>query len=136
MFLALGYLVLSWDLPLRNVLVIFGALLALKNSLLIGACLSGTFIYFARISTLFWTGNLNWSNLEEIVLILILPITNLSTAWKLSVFGVNLIRIFPHSDWIRRDTPYQSKCGKMRTRITPNTATFYAVYYYFYPEIW
>ena len=32
----------------------------------------------------------------------------------MSVFGVILERIFPHSDWIR-------------TRITPNTYTFYAV---------
>ena len=35
-------------------------------------------------------------------------------------FGVFLVRIFPHSYWI-------SECGKMRTRITPNTDTFYAV---------
>ena len=26
------------------------------------------------------------------------------TAWKLSVLRVILVRIFPHSDWIRRDT--------------------------------
>ena len=57
----------------------------------------------------------------------------LYTAWKVSVFWVILDRIFPHSDWIRRDTPYsvslriQSECGKMRTRITPNTDTFYEV---------
>ena len=40
-----------------------------------------------------------------------------NTAWKVSVFGVLLVRIFlgvflvrifPHSDWIRRDTPYVS----------------------------
>ena len=36
------------------------------------------------------------------------------TAWKMSVFGVILVRIFPYSDWIR-------------TRITPNRSTFYAV---------
>ena len=33
----------------------------------------------------------------------------------------------PYSDWIRRDTPslcIQSECGKMRTRITPDTNTF------------
>ena len=29
-----------------------------------------------------------------------------STAWKVSVFGVILVRIFPHSDWIQ--TPYLS----------------------------
>ena len=30
------------------------------------------------------------------------------TAWKVSVFGVFLVRIFPHSDWMRRDTEYLS----------------------------
>ena len=28
------------------------------------------------------------------------------TAWKVSVFGVWLVRIFPHSDRIRKNTPY------------------------------
>ena len=28
------------------------------------------------------------------------------TAWKVFVFGVSLVCIFPHSDWIRRDAPY------------------------------
>ena len=31
-----------------------------------------------------------------------------STAWKVSVFEVFLICIFPYSGWIRRDTPYLS----------------------------
>ena len=31
-----------------------------------------------------------------------------STALKVSVFGDFLARIFPHSDWMRRDTPYIS----------------------------
>ena len=31
-----------------------------------------------------------------------------NTAWKVSVFGVILVRIFQHSDWIRRDTKYLS----------------------------
>ena len=30
------------------------------------------------------------------------------TAWKLFVFGIFLLRIFPQSDRIRRDTPYLS----------------------------
>ena len=36
----------------------------------------------------------------------------LGTAWKMSVFvfGVFLVRIFPHLEWIRRDI--QCKCGK------------------------
>ena len=37
------------------------------------------------------------------------------TAWKVSVFGVFLVRI-------------QFKCGKIRTRKTPNTDTFHAVF--------
>ena len=52
----------------------------------------------------------------------------------MSVFGVILVRISPYSDWIRRDTPYHSayagkyKCGKIRTRITPNKDTFHVAY--------
>ena len=30
------------------------------------------------------------------------------TAWKVSIFGVFLVRIFPHSVWMRRVTPYLS----------------------------
>ena len=40
--------------------------------------------------------------------------TEINTAWKGSVFGVFLVRIFPHLDWIR-------------TRKTSNTDTFHAV---------
>ena len=46
------------------------------------------------------------------------------TAWKVSVFGVFLVRIFPHLDWIRRDAPYLSvfipntrKCGPEKLQI-------------------
>ena len=55
-------------------------------------------------------------------------------AWRVPVFGVILVRIFPHSDWIRRDTAYlcpslrtQSKWVQVLTRITPNTGAFSAV---------
>ena len=47
----------------------------------------------------------------------------------MSVFGVFLVRIFLHSDWIRRDTSYlriQSECGKISTKETPNKNTFHA----------
>ena len=44
----------------------------------------------------------------------------MGTAWKVSVFGVFLVRIFPHSDWIRRDTDVSlrihPKCGKTRPK--------------------
>ena len=49
---------------------------------------------------------------------------DLSNAWKVSVFGIFLVLIFPHSDWIRRDTAYLSifspnvgKCGPEKLRI-------------------
>ena len=49
----------------------------------------------------------------------------------MSVFGVFLVRIFPHSDWIRTDTEYLSvfspNCGKIRIRKTENTDIFHAV---------
>ena len=44
------------------------------------------------------------------------------TALKVSVFGVFLIRIFPHSDWIWRDTD-----GKIWNRKTLNTDIVHAV---------
>ena len=31
-----------------------------------------------------------------------------NAAWKVSVFGVFLFRIFPYSDWIQKDAPYLS----------------------------
>ena len=40
-------------------------------------------------------------------------IRNFVTVWKVSVFGVILVR--------------NAECGKMRTRITPDTDTFYEV---------
>ena len=54
------------------------------------------------------------------------------TAWKVYVFGVFLVRIFPYSDWIQRDTPHLSpfsrNAGKIRTRKNPNTDTFHEVF--------
>ena len=51
------------------------------------------------------------------------------TEWKVSVFGVFLVRISPHSNWIRRvSLRIWSECGKIRTRKTPNTDTFRAVF--------
>ena len=50
-----------------------------------------------------------------------------TTAWKVSVVGVFLVRIFPHWENIRNSGEW----GKtvMRYRKTPNTNTFYAVYF-------
>ena len=49
------------------------------------------------------------------------------TAWKVSVFGVILIRIFAYSDWIRRDTEYQSICPysvQMRENTDQNNSEY------------
>ena len=43
----------------------------------------------------------------------------------MSVFGVFLVRIFPHSDWI--PPRIQSESRKIRTKKTPNTDTFHTV---------
>ena len=52
-------------------------------------------------------------------------------ALKVSVFAVILVSIFPHSDWIRRDTPYLSefspnvgKCGKNADQNTSKYGLF------------
>ena len=43
-----------------------------------------------------------------------------TTTWKVSILGVFLVRIFPHSDWIRSDSPYLSifipNAGKNETK--------------------
>ena len=52
----------------------------------------------------------------------------LCTAWKVSVLWVFLVRIFPHSDWIRRvSLRILSEGEKILTRKTLNMDTFYAV---------
>ena len=78
-----------------------------------------------------------WSHLLKKCLMENLIFCAIDTTWKVSVFGVFLVSIFPHLDWIRRDTEYltvfslshriQSECGKIWTRKTPNTDTFDAV---------
>ena len=57
-----------------------------------------------------------------------------SSFFPWSVFGVFLVCVFPHLDWIRRhglSLHILSKYGKMRTRITPNMDTFYTVIVHF-----
>ena len=49
----------------------------------------------------------------------------LYAAKKVSVFGIILVRIFPHFHFV--SLRIQSECGKMWTIITPNTGTFNAV---------
>ena len=53
------------------------------------------------------------------------------TAWKVSKYGVFLVRIFPHSDWIRGFTSYlfvfSANAGKCGAEKTPYLDTFHAV---------
>ena len=42
------------------------------------------------------------------IFVILLKILRTCTEWKVSVFGDFLVGIFPHSDWIRRDTPFLS----------------------------
>ena len=48
-----------------------------------------------------------------------------SKSVRMSIFGVILVRIFPHSNSV--SLLIQSECRKKQTRITPNTDTFYAM---------
>ena len=51
---------------------------------------------------------LNANRRRDDTTIILHPRRKLNTAWKMSKYGVFLVRIFPHSDWIRRDTPSYS----------------------------
>ena len=51
------------------------------------------------------------------------------TAWKVSVFGVSLLRIFPHSDWIRYLSVFSPNAGKYGPEKTPCLDTFHVVPY-------
>ena len=46
------------------------------------------------------------------------------TAWKVSVFGVILVHIFPHSDRIRRGTPYLSVLSQMQENKGQNNSEY------------
>ena len=60
------------------------------------------FSHFSCYSSHLKAGEINWKTWESWQLFVNIP------AWKLFVFGVFLVRIFPHSDWIRRYTEYLS----------------------------
>ena len=77
-----------------------------------------------------------YENLKGLMTKILLTNMLFATALKVSVFGVILVHIFPHSENGLNTERHgvslsiQSKCGKMRTRITPNTDTFHAVCLY------
>ena len=43
----------------------------------------------------------------------------ISTVWEVPIFDIFLVRIFPHSDWIQRDTP-----SSLRIQSEPNAAKY------------
>ena len=49
---------------------------------------------------------LTWSTILDVCLVF--DASPSDTAWKLCIFGVFLVHIFPYSDWIQRDTEYLS----------------------------
>ena len=78
-------------------------------------------------------GTYNRIDSEHDIIQINFKIRNVDTAWKVSVFGVILVRIFPHLYWIRKLYLYWiPKCGKIQTRITPNTDTFTQSEHYTY----
>ena len=78
----------------------------------------------------------SYENLKGLMTKILLTNMLFATSSKVSVFGVILVHIFPHSEYGLNTERHgvslsiQSKCGKMRTRITPNTDTFHAVCLY------
>ena len=51
-------------------------------------------------------------------------ITQSEPAWKVSVFGVILVRILPHLDWIRRDTPISLYSVQMWENVNQNNSEY------------
>ena len=47
-----------------------------------------------------------------------------NTAWKVPVFGVLLVRIFPHSNWMRRDTQYLSVLSPKSGKYGPENSEY------------
>ena len=78
----------------------------------------------------------SYENLKGLMTKILLTNMLFATALKVSVFGVILVHIFPHSEYGLNTERHgvslsiQSKCGKMRTRITSNTDTFHSVCLY------
>ena len=54
------------------------------------------------------------------------PLDKGFTAWKVSVFGAFLVRIFPEN--FSENLRIQSKCWKILTRKIQNTSTSYAAF--------
>ena len=61
-----------------------------------------------RRSRQWWTKSVPLTAILVTTIFITMTMIIFNTAWKLPVLRIILVRIFPHSDWIRRDTPYLS----------------------------
>ena len=55
-----------------------------------------------------WRIGQKWVSIQSILQLHKCQIFPFNNAWNVSVFGVFLVRIFSHLDWIRRDIPHLS----------------------------
>ena len=66
----------------------------------------------------YWSHKYFWNSIHSLLLHCV----------KMSVFGVILVCIFPHSDWTRRDTPYlcvfSPNAGKYGPEFSPNAGKY------------
>ena len=77
-----------------------------------------------------------WQPWDHIVFMILYNITHCVKSVHIrSYSGPHFSRIFPHLDWLRRDI-FSPNAGKIPTRITLNTYTFYAVTLYCFCKIW
>ena len=51
------------------------------------------------------------------------------TAWKVSKYGVFLVRIFPHSDWIGRDTKHLSVFSPNAGKYGPEKTSYLDIFH-------
>ena len=89
------------------------------------------FCFFFRcchfLSSIIWTGNFWTGKIAWIAHIVTLTPCNV-TAWRMSLFRVFLIRIFAHSEWIRRDREYSVRMRENMDQKNSEYGHFYAEY--------
>ena len=79
------------------------------------------------LSSIIWTGNFWTGKISWIAHTVTLTPCNI-TAWRMSLFRVFLIRIFAHSEWIRRDREYSVRMRENVDQKNSEYGHFYAEY--------
>ena len=64
--------------------------------------------WFSEVFRRYWKRPVVWIALNWDCFVLLQIFSVICTAWKASAFGVILVRIFPHLNWIQRETPHLS----------------------------